>query len=254
MQKDLCTLQEWPEKWLLKLNVEKCKQLNVGKATESYYYLGNDTIKKNLQPVVEERDLGVIFPKDLKWGAQCQKAAAKAMSMLGMIKRSFPIIDKELFLILYGVYVRLHLEYGVQVWAPYFQKDIVALEKVQQRATKLVKSIKNWSYEGRLRYLGLSSLARRRIRGDLIETFKILNGFEGTDPDHFFTRANTIQLRGHLDKLYKSRLTLQCRRNFFSQQVVSHWNQLPKQVIDAESIDVFKRSIDKYMDKCRDEQ
>ena len=105
----------------------------------------------------------VIFTKDLRWGAQCQNAAAKAMSVLGKIKRSFPKIDRELFL--YDVYVRPHLEYCVKVWAPYFQKYIKTIEKVQQRAFKLVYSIKNWSYENRLEYL---TLERRRFWGDLI--------------------------------------------------------------------------------------
>ena len=110
-----------------------------------HYYIGTDQDKKTLQKVVEERDLGVIFAGDLKLTSQCQKATAKAMSVLGMIKRSFSSTNKELFLVLYSVFIRLHLEYCIQVWAPYFQKDIKTLEKVQQRATKLVRSIRNKS-------------------------------------------------------------------------------------------------------------
>jgi len=75
-QIDLHTLQEGSVNLLLKLNVEKCKQLNVGPSTESQYYIGEDTNKKNLQRVVEERDLGVIFTSILKWATQCQKTAA----------------------------------------------------------------------------------------------------------------------------------------------------------------------------------
>jgi len=176
------------------------------------------------------------------------------MSVFAMIKRSFPVINKRLFLVLYSVYVRPHLEYCVQVWAPYFQKDMKILEKLQQRTTKLVKAIKKWPYEERLACFGLYSLDRRRWREDLIESFKILNGFKCIDPEKFFSRVKSTQLRGHRDKLFKDRSKLLCCSNFFSQRVVSYWNRLPQQVVETVSIDVFKRRLDKHMDRCRDEQ
>ena len=78
--------QEWSETWLLKLNVDKCQQFNISKPTGNQYCIGNDTNKKKLQLVEKERDLGVVFTSDLKRGTQCQRAAARAMSVLGMIK------------------------------------------------------------------------------------------------------------------------------------------------------------------------
>jgi len=77
------------------------------------------------------------------------------MSVLGMIKRTFSTLNKETFLTLYSTYIKPHLEHCIQVWAPYFNKDIDILEKVQRRATKLVWCTKNLSYEQRLEYLGL---------------------------------------------------------------------------------------------------
>jgi len=85
-----------------------------------------------------------------------------------------------------------------------------------------------WSYEERLACLGLYSL-ERRLWGYLSETFKISNGFECIDPEKFFRRARTTQLRGHCDKLFKDRSKQLCRSNFFSQRVanlVSYWNLL----------------------------
>jgi len=114
----------------------------------------------------------------------------------------------------------------IQVWAPYFKKDIDILEKVQRRATKLVRCTKNLSYEQRLEYLGIYSLSRRRQRGDLIETYKILRNIEDIDCRKFFIRADTVQLRGHNYKLYKNRSLKQCRMCFFSQRVVNCWNLL----------------------------
>jgi len=248
MQEDIKKLEQNSEEWLLKFNVDKCKKLAIRHQTPTQYWLRNEAGTKPMEQISEERDLGVWVTQDLKWSQQCDKAAAKAMSVLGMIKRTFTELSRESFTILYGTYVRPHLEYCSQVWAPYFQKDINVLEKVQRRATKLIPSIRKLRYEDRLKYLGLFSLQRRRKRGDLIETFKIMNGVENIDSETFFKRSSATNLRGHNFKIYKQTATSIHRRNFFSQRVVNSWNLLPWDVVNASSVAVFKKRLDKYMD------
>ena len=80
---------------------------------------------------------------------------------------------------MYKAIVRPHLEYCVQAWAPYLQKDIITLEKVQRLATRMISGQRGKSYGQRLQGLELFSLQRRRLRGDLIETFKIMKGLSG---------------------------------------------------------------------------
>ena len=112
------------EKWLLKFNTEKCHKMSIGHTLQTAYYLTDVKGVKNVEQVAEERDLGILITDDLKWSYQCNSAAAKSMSVLTMIKRTFSALNKEMFLILYSTYIRPHLEYCIQVWAPHFKKDI----------------------------------------------------------------------------------------------------------------------------------
>ena len=96
--------------------------------------------------------------------------------MLGAINRNVSYKSGEVITKLYCAYVRPHLEYCVQAWSPTYEKDCWLLERVQKRATKMVRGISTLEYEDRLRTLNLFSLKYRRLRGDLIETYKFVNG------------------------------------------------------------------------------
>jgi ribonuclease P/MRP protein subunit RPP40 len=102
---------------------------------------------------------------------------------------------------LYKCLIRPRLEYAVQAWRPYLQKDIDLIEGVQRRATKLVVETKGMSYDERLKFLDMKTLKTRRVRGDLIEVFKIMKGFENVNKDKFFT-MDTGCTRGHELKLF----------------------------------------------------
>ena len=104
-------------------------------------------------------------------------SSKEAYKLLGMVKRNFIDRSKATNLALYKSLIRPHLEYCIQVWNPHLAKYIILIEGVQRRATKLVHDIENWKYDDRLKFLGLTRLDKRRIRSDLVEAFKILNGF-----------------------------------------------------------------------------
>ena len=108
-----------------------------------------------------ERDLGVIFSTNLKWNNQVIAAANKANQMLGRIKKSFVQFDCKLLRSLYSTFIRPFLEFAVPVWSPILIGDCDVIEKVQHRATKLVSSINELSYNNRLKALNLTTLVER---------------------------------------------------------------------------------------------
>ena len=181
LQQDLDRLVQWSAKWLLEFNPSKCKLMQIGHKLPTRCTMKDGNNVTELEITEKEKDLGVYITRDLKSQEQCVQSAKKAQSVLGMVKWHFKSVDKDDFNVLYKTYVRPHLEYCVQVWSPHFKKDIECLETIQRRATKLVKRLKRKSYEERLKSLGLYSLQQRRLRGDLIETFKILTGKERVD-------------------------------------------------------------------------
>ena len=163
-----------------------------------------------------------------------------------MIRRSFIVRDKNIILQLYKSLVWPHLKYSIQAWRPHFQKDIELLEGVQKRATKLISDLEDKSYEDRLLCLNPTTLETRRLRGDLIEVFKIFKGFDNLDPFTFFELC-TAPTRGHSLKLVKLRCRLDVTKFSFEHNVVEMWNSLDDRIVACDSINSFKNRLDKFL-------
>lgn len=246
LQDDLDQLQKWSDEWLLKFNTGKCKVMHVGHKNPTKYYLYENGIPVELQETKEEKDLGIIVTHDLKPSKQCIAAAAKGRSVLGMINRHFKRLSRDQFLSIYKTYVRPHLEYCIQAWSPWLRKDIDVLEKVQRRATRMVTGMKKLNYNQRLKRLNLTTLEERRHRGDLIQTYKLLNHKDNIDYQQFFQMEQSkYGLRGHESKLFVPGIRTNTRKNFFSYRVLSAWNRLSQETVDADTVNCFKTRIDK---------
>ena len=159
LQEDLDAVINWSTRLQLPFNETKCKSLHIGKKNYCQTYKMNGY---TLEQVTEEKDLGIIIDNELKFHKHTAMAIKKANRILGLIKKSFVNLDTNSLPLLYKTLVRLHLEYGDIIWGPHYKEDQKAIEKVQERATKLIPSIQDLPYEERSRQLNLPSLMHRK--------------------------------------------------------------------------------------------
>ena len=166
----------------------------------------------------------------MKVSEQCGIAASKGNQILGLIRRNITYKGKKLIIPLYKAIVRPHLEYCIQ-----------------RRATKMIPELRDLSYEERLKECGLTTLETRRLRGDQIEVFKILNGYENIDRNMFFSLKKDSRTRGHEVKLVKDQCRLDIRKHSFSQRTINEWNKLSTDCVTASSVNMFKNKVDTYL-------
>ncbi|CAH1269255.1 Hypp4131 [Branchiostoma lanceolatum] len=272
LQADLNSLHEWSTKMQMQFHPDKCKVMHLGKANPRHKYTMNkvDGTKHTLESIEEEKDLGVTIDKNLTFSKHAQVQANKANKTLGLIKHTFSHVDSVSFSLLYKSLVRPHLEYATAIWYPKTKRDRDMVERVQRRATKLVKSLANLPYSERLKELDLpmATLHYRRQRADIIQLFKITHGFDKVRVNNhcnlcgraMFTPSLATNTRGRENETVKvSQLFFAARQDktrhqfkyqiqkatgprahFFPTRVTPAWNKLSQTTVNSKTVKEFK--------------
>ena len=249
IEQDLRLLEEWENQWLLRFNPTKCKVMHIdfNRNPSSYndYFLNGVT----LDTISTEKDLGIIFDKSLKWDKNINSAISKANKMIAWVARNFITREKSVMINIYKALIRPHLEYCVQIWSPAAQHGnwglILEIEQVQRRFTRMIDGIGTLPYSQRLEALNLTTLAERRIRGDIIETFKIVNNLVDYGQMSYTVSQSSLNLvnrslhsgNNKVDKLYN---------RFLPQRVNAYWNKIPKDVRASDDVLDFKIKLENF--------
>lgn len=240
LQADLDSIFSWSQRWLLPLNIEKCVTLHIGRNNPAQTYFIDGIPLKH---VSSHSDLGVVINSELTWSEQTLQQVKKANSFGYMMSKAFGSFNPAMTATLFKTYIRPILEFANPVWSPALVRDISMMENVQRRFSRLPYGLQRPSYEERLEIMHLSPLVSRRLRGDLIFTFKALRDAH-SPVRHLFVLNPDDRLRGHSLKLSREAFRTSCRQNFIPNRVFYAWNALPGEAVIAPSVNSFKNFID----------
>ena len=256
---DLANLQEWARKMQMRFHPTKCKVMHLGSNNPRYNYHMQDSFTETtcqqhtLQATHVEKDLGVYIDADLKFTKHVEEKVNTANRLLGYLRRTFKYLNKDTLSLLFKSLIRPHLEFGSCIWAPKQKYNIKLVENVQRRATKLIPELRDLPYNQRLKELNLETLSYRRMRADLIETYRIITGQHIIDTNchcslcpgkSMLSPSLSGSTRGNTKKLQVHDAT-KVRQHFFANRIVHFWNQLSESAVNSKNVDVFKSHIEK---------
>jgi len=252
LQQNIDRLVYWAQTWQLAISIRKCQTMKISRQRHATMHNTVFKIDSHSLPNMENvSDLGVIVDHELTFSAHINRLVHKAVTRSKLIKKCFASRDINNLVKAFLVYVLPIVEYCSQIWSPHLIKDIAAVESVQRKFTKWLPGMRNKSYSERLQITGLERLDVRRLRLDLILTYKILFGLTCLESSDFFTYSPLQTTRGHDYKLFMPNCKTDCRKYFFSNRILDAWNNLPADTTDFSTLTkfrscLFKTDLTKY--------
>jgi hypothetical protein len=246
LQKCLDRINDWAILCHLTFSFDKCQYLQIGYYDLNLsYVLGTHKIK----PCESVTDLGVRIHSSLKPSSHCSLIAKKANSRAKLIIKCFLSRSASNFIRAFMCYVRPLLEYASVVWNPWLLQDINLIENVQRSFTRKVCFLCNLpavSYDERLVLFNMEKLELRRLKFDLIETFKIIHQFTACNLHNVLNLHNSVSVhntRGHAYKLVINRTCTSTFKFHFVNRIAAVWNFLPSECFSTNLISVFKSRL-----------
>lgn len=242
LQNDLKSLESWETDWGMRFNPSKCNIISVTRKRNplkfAYKLKGHE-----LERVPHATYLGIDISSDLSWHQQTHKATSKANRNLGFIKRNLKTKNQTVKQLAYQAIVRPTLEYASTIWSPHQKELINKIEMVQRRAARYVTG--NYQHQASvttmLEQLGWQTLESRRQQARIILGYKILNGLVAVPANQLIPAPVTT--RGHSLRFTQiSARTNYYKFTFFPQFIVL-WNSLPQQVVDSNTLALFKSQL-----------
>ena len=286
LQSDIKNIVKWSNIWLLKFHPDKCLHLGVGPCNVindfhdsiNGYPMKRKICEKEVPKKQEndlcshfyhydmdghvlkrskcEKDIGVHVDVNLNFKNHTSAAIKKANRIMGITRRTFDTLDNTTFPLIFKTMVRPHLEYGAPVWTPHDKGLKTDVENVQKRATKRLPGMKDLEYPDRLRKLKMPTLAYRRVRGDMIQVFKLLmplkkGAYDRSLPSLLDLKSDlgireTFKSGNNNKQLYKDNVKKDIGKHFFQFRVQNLWNSLPQHIIDATTVKEFEIRLDKH--------
>lgn len=250
LQSDITKLEKWADEWMMKFHPGKCHVLTLGKFEDIKHAHQYKVTNHDIEHVDVEKDLGIIIDEEMTFEEHICTKVRIANALVGNIRRAFTFLDGQVLKKLYTSLVRPHLEYGQAIWSPFLMKYIDKIERVQERATKLINGYGNLSYTERLKLLDLPTLRFRRLRGDLIEMYKHFYTYDKnalTGPSFNVRQRSSRKHKHQVNEAFLARRR-GLRENSFYGRVARAWNSLPRDVAESKDINTFKNNLDRYLD------
>ena len=249
LQRDLDSIVSVGNSWNLRVNPSKCVVMRFGSVLnrlgidEPFYCIDG----RALRVVDSYKDLGITVDKKLKFHAHIRTTVGKAGSLMNDLLRATVCRSPEFMVTLFVSHIRPILEFSSSVWNTGYLGDIRLLESLQRRWTRNVMGMENLEYGDRLRRLGLFSVYGRLLRIDLVNIWKSFHSDIDIGLDRLFEMAPHVGTRGHSYKLSIPVCRSELRRRWFAVRCVSIWNGLPAEVVESDSLFVFKKGVEKKL-------
>ena len=247
LQSDLNIFSTRATSWNLKMNPEKCVVMRFGAggvdADGNRYMLNGESLRF----VTSHRDLGIVVDPSLRFHLHVSKLVGKTKGLINQLLRGTVCRSRKFMVTLFIAHIRPLMDFSARLWNVGYLGDIRSLEQVQKSWMGQISGMEDEEYGECIKQLGVHSVYGRLLRGDLIKVWQTFHspndlGLKGLldVQSHSATRTNGF-------KLAIPRCRTELRRRFWSVRCVQRWNSLPPEVVQARTVECFKRRLDNHV-------